>query len=213
MSPAQLSRLVSEGEHTRLEFKRKANHPDRIVRELVAFANTEGGTLLIGVDDDGTIYGTKTPEGDQFALEKALDEFVRPRFRVKVSFVRVNDRRKVVVIQVRPSRRKPHFLREDGRKVAYVRLKDMSMRASREMTELLRPYRRGVRITFGDLEKRIMEYLNTHEQVTLNDAQEALTISRRKTADLLIQLVRAGIVRIIPTEKDDLYSLADEAFS
>lgn len=213
MTIRELQRLVAEGEHGQLEFKRKANHPDRIVRELVAFANTEGGTLLIGVDDDGTIYGTKTPEGDQFALEKALDEYVRPRFRVKVSFVRINDRRKVLVIQVKSSRRKPHFLREDGKKVAYVRLRDMSMRASREMTELLRPYRRGVRIRFGDLEKRIMEYLNNHEQITLPDAQKALAISRRKTADLLIQLVRAGMVRITPTEKDDLYSLADEAFS
>ena len=58
----QLRRLVSQGEGQHLEFKRKASFPEKIVRELIAFANTEGGTLLIGVDDDKSIPGVKFPE-------------------------------------------------------------------------------------------------------------------------------------------------------
>ncbi|MDZ7649627.1 MAG: ATP-binding protein [Cytophagales bacterium] len=45
-----------------LEFKRKAAYPEKIVRELIAFANTEGGTLLVGVDDDKSIPGVKYPD-------------------------------------------------------------------------------------------------------------------------------------------------------
>ncbi|MFK7971671.1 MAG: helix-turn-helix domain-containing protein [Bacteroidia bacterium] len=208
-----LRRLVAEGEHTHLEFKRKANHPDRIARELVAFANTEGGTLLIGVDDDGGIYGTKTPEGDQFAMQKVLDELVVPRLGVKYSYIRIDERRKVLVIQVKPSRRKPHFLREEGKKVAYVRNRDMSMRASREMTQILRPYRKGVTISFGEFEQKLLQHLNNHDHTTLNEVQALLKTSRRKTADLLIKLVRAGLIRIKPTHGEDHYSLAAEAFS
>jgi predicted HTH transcriptional regulator len=213
MTLHELKKLVFEGEHQELEFKRKLNHPDRIVRELVAFANTDGGTLLVGVDDDGEIYGTKTPEGDLHALEKALEQYVTPRIRINAAFVRINDRRKVLAIRVKPSRRKPHFLRQDGKKTAYVRLKDMSMRASREMTEILRPYRRGVKIAFGEREKRILQHLNETESVTLPEAQKVLSSSKRKTAGLLIQLVRAGLLYIEPTEKEDLYFLAREAFS
>jgi predicted HTH transcriptional regulator len=212
MTLHELKRLVNEGEHQELEFKRKANHPDRIVRELVAFANTDGGTLLIGVDDDGEIYGTKTPEGDLHALEQALEQFVWPKIRIQSAFVRINVRRKVLVIKVKPARRKPHFLKEEGKKVAYVRLKDMSMRASREMTEILRPYRRGVKIAFGEREKRILQHLNETESITLPEAQKVLSGSKRKTAGLLIQLVRAGLLNIEPTEKEDLYSLATDAF-
>ena len=212
MTLHELKRLVSEGEHQQLEFKRKANHPERIVRELVAFANTDGGILLIGVDDDGGIYGTKTPEGDLHALEMAIEQYVRPKIRIRSAFVRINDRRKVLIISVKSSRRRPHFLREEQKKVAYVRFRDMSMRASREMTEVLRPYRRGVKIAFGEPEKRILEHLSEAEAVTLPEAQKVLSSSRRKTAGLLIQLVRAGLVNIEPTEKEDLYILADEAF-
>ncbi|MEZ4686707.1 MAG: ATP-binding protein [Bacteroidia bacterium] len=81
MTLHELKRLVSEGEHQQLEFKRKANHPERIVRELVAFANTDGGILLIGVDDDGGIYGTKRQEGDLHALEQAIEQLYDPKFR------------------------------------------------------------------------------------------------------------------------------------
>ena len=52
-----LRRLVSQGEGQHLEFKRKASYPDKIVRELIAFANSQGGTLLVGVDDDKSKIG------------------------------------------------------------------------------------------------------------------------------------------------------------
>ncbi|MFM8913049.1 MAG: helix-turn-helix domain-containing protein, partial [Flammeovirgaceae bacterium] len=57
----ELKKLVFEGEGLQLEFKRKASYPEKIVRDLIAFANTEGGTLLVGVDDDKTIPGVKYP--------------------------------------------------------------------------------------------------------------------------------------------------------
>lgn len=58
----QLRRLVMEGEGQHLEFKRKVSHPEKIVREMIAFANSEGGTILIGVDDDGLLAGVKYPD-------------------------------------------------------------------------------------------------------------------------------------------------------
>ncbi|MEQ8573732.1 MAG: ATP-binding protein, partial [Fulvivirga sp.] len=51
MTFQELKRLVSQGESETLEFKRKVAHPEKIVKEIVAFANTKGGKLLIGVSD------------------------------------------------------------------------------------------------------------------------------------------------------------------
>ncbi|MEZ4686706.1 MAG: hypothetical protein R3B47_11750 [Bacteroidia bacterium] len=119
----------------------------------------------------------------------------------------------MLVISVKSSRRKPHFLLETQKKTAYVRVRDMSMRASREMTEVLRPFRKGVKIVFGEPEKRILEHLNEAEAITLPEAQKVLSASRRKTAGLLIQLVRAGLLHIEPSENEDVYTLASEAFS
>ena len=59
MDIRDIKKLVLEGETDTLEFKKKANFPEKIVKEIVAFANTRGGRLLIGVDDDSTVTGVK----------------------------------------------------------------------------------------------------------------------------------------------------------
>ena len=58
----ELKKLVHRGEGSHLEFKRKVAHPDKIIKELIAFANTGGGIMLIGVADDKSIPGLKYPE-------------------------------------------------------------------------------------------------------------------------------------------------------
>ena len=55
MTLQELNQLASLGEGPSLEFKRKVPRPERIAKEVIAFANTRGGRLLLGVDDDGTI--------------------------------------------------------------------------------------------------------------------------------------------------------------
>lgn len=59
---AQLQERIAAGEHSRQQFKRRLNHPDALAAELVAFSNSGGGTLLIGVEDDGSIAGLDAAE-------------------------------------------------------------------------------------------------------------------------------------------------------
>ena len=82
MTHEDLKRLVLLGEGPRLEFKNRVPRPYRIAREVIAFANTDGGTVLIGVDDDGTILGLRDAEEELFALSTALRERMpRPKVR------------------------------------------------------------------------------------------------------------------------------------
>ena len=62
MTAEQLQALILLGEHSRQQFKRRISHPDALAAELVAFSNSGGGTLLIGVDDDGAIAGLDAAE-------------------------------------------------------------------------------------------------------------------------------------------------------
>ena len=214
MELRKIRRLAAQGEHLHLEFKRKANHPNRIVREMVAFANTEGGSLLIGVDDDGEIHGTKTPYEDEFALVEELKKRVKPQLRIKIARSPVTTRRAVLVFEVRESRRKPHFVLEEGHKQAYVRVDDMSVQASREMVALMRSSRsKGVKIEFGEQEKRLLRYLDEVSQTTLEETQKRLALSRRQASQMLITLVRAGLLGIRATPEQDIYFLRQEAFS
>ncbi len=57
---ANIQTLIQQGENTQIEFKSAAARPESIAREIVAFANTFGGSLLIGVEDNGTITGIES---------------------------------------------------------------------------------------------------------------------------------------------------------
>jgi hypothetical protein len=77
-----LKELVKKGEGEHLEFKLKSNHPEKIVREVVAFANSGGGKLFVGVGDDKTIKGLKDADEDEYTLTRAIDKYIFP----KISF-------------------------------------------------------------------------------------------------------------------------------
>ncbi len=57
MTPMELGDRVERGENIHTEFKEARVHPDAVAAALVAFANTDGGELLVGVADDRTISG------------------------------------------------------------------------------------------------------------------------------------------------------------
>jgi predicted HTH transcriptional regulator len=67
-----LRQLVRQGEGQQLEFKLKSNHPDKIMKEVVAFANSEGGKLLIGVADNKELIGLKYPDEDEYIISKSI---------------------------------------------------------------------------------------------------------------------------------------------
>lgn len=55
--------LIEQGEHQQLDFKFEVSDSKKIARTLSAFANTDGGRLLIGVKDNGNISGVRSEEG------------------------------------------------------------------------------------------------------------------------------------------------------
>lgn len=218
MNLPELKRLVRKGEGLQLEFKRKANHPDKISKEIVAFANSSGGILLIGVEDDGEIYGSKTPDEDAYAIRNFVERHCRPRIDMRMQKVPLSAYREVLVIEVKESRRKPHYLKlesEGGKKSTYIRIEDMSVRASREMVQLLRHEgrKKGVSLVFGEKEKTLLQYFEQLPKITLEEAARLLSISRRHASTLLILMVRAGLLHIHPTREGDYFTLSEEAFA
>lgn len=80
MTEAELLQRIALGEDSRQQFKRTVTHPDALATELVAFANSGGGALLIGVDDGGSIAGLDAVELRQFnqLLSNAASQHMRP---------------------------------------------------------------------------------------------------------------------------------------
>ena len=82
MTLKEVQKFIAQGEGQIIEFKLKANHPDRIIKEVVAFSNSNGGHLFIGVDDEGSIIGLKDAEETHYVMEKAMQELCRPKLNI-----------------------------------------------------------------------------------------------------------------------------------
>ena len=71
-------------ESTTVEFKRQVT--DEIRKTVVAFANTEGGTIYIGLDDDGTVAGVEDADGEMLRLSNIIRDAIRPDVTMFVSY-------------------------------------------------------------------------------------------------------------------------------
>lgn len=202
-----LKKLVARGEGQNLEFKRKAPFPEKIVREMIAFANTSGGVLLIGVDDDGSIPGLKHPEDDSHVVSQAL-KFCKPKLPVKEEWIPIGNSRSVIHYHISESNRKPHYFFTNGSKNSFVRVADQSIKASYEVKEIARRARRkrDIKFHFGEHEKMLMQYLDKNPTITVKEFMQLGKLKRFYASRKLILLVLANVLRIIPHEKEDLFS-------
>jgi predicted HTH transcriptional regulator len=204
----ELERLVAAGEGMHLEFKRKVSFPEKVVRELIAFANTEGGTLLIGVDDNKTIPGVKFPEEESISIHQELSKHCRPALAYHESVIPISEKRFVLKWRIPKSERRPHFYVANGERISFVRQRDQSIRASKEMSEILRRRKstKGTRFTYGEAEKQIIHFLDKEPAMGLHDAMRVTGLNRYLASRTVVRLVLANVLRITPTEKGDLYS-------
>lgn len=126
---AYIRALISEGEHVCQDFKFEVSDSRKIARSLSAFANTEGGRLLIGVKDNGRIAGVRSEE-EMYMVEAAARVYCRPEVEVEMKVYRPEGRQ-VLVASVQPAPVKPVTVREeDGRMLAYVRIADENILAT-----------------------------------------------------------------------------------
>jgi predicted HTH transcriptional regulator len=130
LDPADLLRLIAEGEGKRLEFKRGLPGDAKVARTLGAFANTRGGLLLIGVGDRGERVGAPRPRATMAALRRIACERLEPELAVAVGSV-VVDGRTLVWCSVPVSPARPHaVVGDDGAREVVARVGASNRRAS-----------------------------------------------------------------------------------
>ena len=201
------------GEGANIEFKRKVPRPSRMAKEIIAFANTHGGHLLLGVGDDGAIVGVRDAGEEEYALQQVLQEYIQPAVRVHVNRVEISRRRDVIVVEVPASGEKPHFLVVHGNghsvQTAYIRVEDMSVEASREHVRLMRAERspRDVRFEFGEKEHLLLRYLEQYGQITVPQFATLADIPKRRASQTLVLLTRARVLTLHAHPRQDYFTL------
>jgi predicted HTH transcriptional regulator len=216
MNLKEFQLLLEEGEGPTLEFKRKVTSPAKIARALIAFANTKGGTILFGVDDDKSIVGVESEKMEVEMIETAGRYWCDPPIEPTIEIVTYRGK-DVIVVTIDESAEKPHYLtsgngeEDDQDTKVLIRVKDKTVIASKEVVKILRsesPDAPPLRISIGENERRLFEYLNEQERITVKQYGKLINVSNRRASRILIQLVRAGILRIHTHEKEDYFTTA-----
>lgn len=131
MLKSELLEIITNGESSGVEFKRDDIRPEQLAKEIVAFANVQGGRILLGVEDDGTITGLQRQETQEWVLNVFRDK-VHPQIIPFYEEIIVEQNIRVGVITLAPGISKPYVMRHNNREDVYIRMGDRSELASRE---------------------------------------------------------------------------------
>ncbi|MEX0681635.1 MAG: ATP-binding protein [Balneolales bacterium] len=209
MDLRDLKNLIRSGEGLTLEFKRAISSPEKIAREIAAFANTHGGHLIIGVDDNHTIVGVESYHEQDFFLEQAARELCHPPLSYRMEIVPFYEK-EILIVYIDESLVKPVTVQNGEGRVAYIRIKDQSVRAGEEMTDLMISQSSDTGITFqyGIHEQKLFRYLNEYPNITVQQYSSLADITRTRASKILVNLTRLGVLKLFKKDRRDFFTLS-----
>lgn len=201
--------LISGGEGLKLDFKYCISDSRKIARTLSAFANTEGGTLLIGVRDNGAIAGVRSEE-EIYMIETAGRLFCKPEVPYSIKQHTI-DGKSVLEVKVGKGDKRPYRAKgDDGTWRSYSRQKDQNIIANRILLDVWRKEKnaKGVLIRFADAENILMEYLRNNDQITLSRFRSIASINNNRARQILVNMILCGVIEMIITDRGSFYRLS-----
>ncbi|OGU55900.1 MAG: transcriptional regulator [Ignavibacteria bacterium RBG_13_36_8] len=204
MDQKELLKLIESGEGLRIEFKQRFSSYEKIAKELIALANTCGGFLLIGIDDDKSIYGVDSEKSVTELLKETAEKYCEPPIHYGVEYIEIEGK-EIVVVNVHESNNKPHRIQDYLKKInpntanVFVRVNDKSVLASKEMIKVLQARNDELSLKkyiVGRDEKFVFDYLDKNETITVKDLSKHANMSGRRASRTLIKLVRANMLII-----------------
>jgi predicted HTH transcriptional regulator len=203
-----ITKLVAEGEHQQLDFKFEIADAHKIARTLVAFANTDGGRLLVGVKDNGALAGVRSEE-EYYMVEAAAKMYCKPPVDFSVKEWNLNKKTILEVIIPKSSKR-PHYAQDqDGSWKAYHRVKDQNFIVNRILMRVWKKENapRGVFLKFTDAEKFLLDDLEKNGSVTLSKFMRMTGISRNKAESILVKFILLRMLQMHFSENLTFFTL------
>ena len=188
--------LIREGEHQQQDFKYRVEDAVKLARSVSAFANTDGGRLLIGVRDDGFLKGVRSEE-EIYVMHQAAFRYCRPQASIKFDTYSVDGRTIVVATVPRSDRRPVCALDEEGRQRAYIRIADENIVASPVHLSIWRQEQQatGQSFTYGDDERRLITAMQGAGWQPLGAIVKQTRQPRHRVVTLLARLCRYGLAQ------------------
>jgi len=203
--------LIKQGEHQTLDFKHSITDSKKIARSLVAFANTLGGTLLIGVKDNGSIVGIDTEE-EYYMIEAAAQMYSKPEIPFKVTKWNINGKTILEVI-VNPTKHKPVKAPDkNGEYKAFIRVNDENIVASPIQLKIWKAerHRKSIRMVLSEKENALFDYLKINPKITVGQYSRHAFISRIDAENVLIDLTVLGLIKHFANQDEEYFMLSTQ---
>jgi len=205
VSPIQ--KYIAEGEHQQQDFKFCINDSRKIARTLVAFANTDGGRLLIGVKDNGRVAGVRSDE-EYYMVEAAAKLYSKPAISFSSEVWDV-DGKMVLEVTIEQGKEKPYLAQTDeGKWLAYIRVNDENILANAILVKSWKWIKapQGLLIKIDGPRQKLLEMVQWSENpFSLNQFMKNAHISRSQAQNILAEFIALGCVRAIFSEGTFLY--------
>jgi predicted HTH transcriptional regulator len=209
MKPHYIHKLIAQGEHQQLDFKFEIADSRKIAKTFVAFSNTDGGKLLIGVKDNGVIAGVRSEE-EKFMAEAAAQMYCSPniKFDLKEWIV---DGKKVLEVSIPKGIEKPYYAQnEDGKWMVYIRVNDQNILANKVLINAWKRKARpeGTYINYSNKERLLLEYLEVNDSISLSKFRKLAKTTAYKAENILTNFLALDIIEIDISEKKIVYRLS-----
>ena len=182
-----LAATLRKPEGKTLEFKRDLSSPDRFLRAVVAFANTAGGTVLIGVEDgSGHVRGVTDPLALEERVASLISDSIRPRLLPDIEILSYRNKQ-LLAVRVYPSPARPHFIARAGLDAGvYVRVGSTNRRADAELVAEMQRFGRGESFDERPMPALDAEALDMQAAIELFAPTRKLTRKNLETLRLLV---------------------------
>lgn len=211
MTFTQLLQWIDQGEGKTLEFKMQITHLSKIAKTICGFANTKGGTIVVGITDDGEIVGVIDLKKTQSKLQQAAMMCEVP-ISIHFDTLEVEPHVSVLAAYVPRSPDAPHHIIDSkGQKRAYVRTGDQTMIASPIVKKSIQnapPENTSNYVHLDPKEQALLKYLEAYHKITLKRYMHLLNLSKRRAKRFLVNLTLEGWIREIETSGENYFVLA-----
>lgn len=200
--------LIQTGENQQLDFKFEISDSRKIARTLVAFSNTDGGTLLIGVKDNGKIAGVRTEE-EFYMVQAAANMYCKPEI-VFDSKRWIVDGKTVLEVTIPKGKALPYLAETDSNKwLAFIRVKDENILASPVHMKVWKNkiHDRGILISYSEKVKKLMEYLEVNSFISISRFCKTAFLPKTAAENILADLVYFRLIEIIYVDNHFVYCL------
>ena len=206
-----IQKLIEEGEHQMLDFKFEISDCKKIARSLVAFANTDGGRLLIGVKDNGSISGVRSEE-EKHMIQTASEMFCNPNVYFQAKEWNINGKTVLEVIVPKSKYHKHKAPDHNNIYKVYIRIKDQNIIADSILLKIWKHQnnKQEIKITFTDSEMFLLKYLNKNKKITIKEFIKEAKINKKDAERILVNFTLMNLIKLEITEKVIFFSLYEE---